>query len=263
MTDENRPSKALDDLRSLGRHLAGQVSPVEATSAAFRAMNVGRRRNASRVWTVALATLGVLVVSNVALAAASNSAVPGDLLYSLDRGYEWVADRISPQDHSAERLDEVEELVAQGDTDMALSLLTETLDSLSVDSTLTAAVAASVQGNGPANAVLKAAVEELVGATKLISEASKEGDLAGLHAAIDAAHARAEDVAEAAREQGGSPNSSSDSGNPSGQGNSTSPGVTAPGRIDDGEATTSTGGVGNGQSQGQGQGQTKQKSKEG
>lgn len=258
MTDENRPSKALDDLRSLGRHLAGQVSPVEASSAAFRAINVGRRRNASRVWTVALATLGILVVSNVALAAASNSAVPGDLLYPFDRGYEWVADRISPQDHSSERLDEVEELVAQGETDMALSLLTETLDFLSVDSTLTAAVAASVQGDGPANADLKAAVEELVGATKLISEAAKQGDLPGLHAAIDAAHARAEDVAEAAREQGGSPNPSSNSVNPSGQGNSRGPGVTAPGRIDE-ATTTSTDGVGNGQ--GQGQGQTKQKSK--
>jgi hypothetical protein len=262
MTDQNRPSKAVDDLRSLGRHLADQVSPVEASSAAFRAINVGRRRPVSRVWIVGLATLGVLVVSNIALAAASNSALPGDLLYPLDRVYEWVADRFSPQDRSSERLDEVEELVARGDTDTALSLLTETLDSLGVDSTLTAAVAASAQGN--ASTDLKAAVEELVGATKLISEAAKLGDSARLHAAIDEAHARAEDVAEVAREQGGSPDSSSSSDQPSGQGNATNPGVTAPGRIDDGEASTTTstdGGVGN--SQGQGQGQTKQKSKEG
>lgn len=262
MTDQNRPSKAVDDLRSLGRHLAGQVSPIEAGSAAFRAINAGRRRPASRVWVVGLATLGVFVISNVALAAASNSAVPGDLLYPLDRGYEWVVNRISPQDHSLERLDEAEELVAKGDTAMALSLLAETLDSLGVDSTLTATLGASAQGNGPANADLKAAVEELVGATKLISQAAKQGDLAGLHAAIDAAHARAEDVAEAAREQGNSPNSSSNSGDPSGQGNSSRPGVTAPGRIDDGGAATTTstvGAVGNGQ----GKGQTKQKSKEG
>jgi len=250
MTDQNRPSKAVDDLRSLGRHLVGQVNPVEAQRAAFRAINAGRRRTASRVWIAGLATLGVLVLSNVALAAASNSAVPGDLLYPLDRGYEWVSDRISPRDHSLERFAEAEELVAKGDTGLALSLLTDTLDSLGVDSTLTAALAASAEGNGPANADLKAALEELVRATKLIHEAANQGDQAGLHAAIDAAHDRAEDVAEAAREQGGSSNS-------------TNPGVTAPGRIDDGDATTAStvGGAGNGQ--GQGQGQTKQKSKKG
>lgn len=244
MTDRNRPSKAVDDLRRLAEDLASQVGQVEARRAAFRAIAAGRRRSRYRLWVVGLAAIGVLVVSNVALAAASNPAVPGDPLYSLDRGYEWLADLFVPQDHSAERIAEAEELIAEGESAVAVSLLGEAVASVGGEEALEAASAAVEAANsvglGPDNSEIEAAVEDLVEATKDITAAALEGDPDALRAAIELVRERAKEVSEAAKAQGGNPNSTSDQPNP---------GVTAPGRVD-GDSQ----GQGQGQGRGQGQG---------
>lgn len=261
MSDGNRPSQAIEDLRRLAEDLIGEVSSVEARRVAFRAISAARRPSGSRLWVIGLATIGLLVISNVALAAIANSAAPGDLLYSLDRGYEWLSDRFGADDHSDERIEEAEELISEGEPALAVLLLTEALASLGSDEALQAAIvaaqAANSAGNGPTNSELKAAVEDLVEATKQISEAAHTGDQTALRSAIDAVHDRAKDVAEAAQSQGGNPNSNSPN---SGQDNQPNPGVTAPGRTDEEDGVTPTS---DHPGQGQGQGQNKQKSKEG
>jgi hypothetical protein len=72
-----------------------------------------------------LATAGLLAVSNVALAAASDAAAPGDFLYPLDRGYEWASDLFGNTDRTIERLAESETLSQRGDIDHAIAFLRE------------------------------------------------------------------------------------------------------------------------------------------
>ncbi|MDX2342219.1 MAG: hypothetical protein QNL12_00055 [Acidimicrobiia bacterium] len=70
---------------------------------------------------MAFASLGFLVFGNIAIAAASNSAVPGDLLYPVDRAFENVADLIGVDVGGAtERLEEAAVLIARGQFDIAI-----------------------------------------------------------------------------------------------------------------------------------------------
>lgn len=119
-------TQPLDDLRRYADDLASEVSPFTAQRAVRSAMSphVGRPRKA----VVALAAVGLLGISNVALAASANPAVPGDTLYGVDRAYEQVADFVGfGGPRVAERLQETGVLVERGELGMALDLVQETL----------------------------------------------------------------------------------------------------------------------------------------
>ena len=80
-----------------------------------------------------LGALGLLAVSNVALAAVADDAVPGDFLYVMDRGYEWALDRFGPNDRTRERLAESAVLEDRGDPQGAIAFLQEELAGQSAD----------------------------------------------------------------------------------------------------------------------------------
>ena len=115
-----------EDLRSLGDHLRGMVPPEVSAQLAASTVHRARPRR-SRSWVGVLAAAALIAVSNVALAEVSDSAIPGELLYPLDRAYEWITGRFGPQDHGPERITEALELVEAGDTDRALGLVNEIL----------------------------------------------------------------------------------------------------------------------------------------
>lgn len=71
--------------------------------------------------TVVATSVGVALFGNVGLALASNSAVPGDALYGLDRAYERIGAAIGLEsDTVAERFDEAQVLLSRGDGAQAL-----------------------------------------------------------------------------------------------------------------------------------------------
>jgi hypothetical protein len=78
-------------------------------------------------WT--MASVGFLAVSNIGLAAAANPAAPGDPLYPLDRGYETVGAWLGlGADHSAERFNEADTVLARGDVQSAVALAATALE---------------------------------------------------------------------------------------------------------------------------------------
>lgn len=115
-----------DQLRRYGEDLAAAVPPARSRIAALRAVG-SRPRPVRRLPRVAAATVGFFAVANVAAAAVSNSAVPGDALYPLDRAYEAAGRLIGFDDHTAERLAEAEVLVERSDLPGALDLVVEAM----------------------------------------------------------------------------------------------------------------------------------------
>lgn len=119
-------TQPFDDLRRYADDLASEVSPFAAQRAVRSAMSphVSRPRKA----VIALVATGLLGISNVALAASANPAVPGDALYGVDRAYEQVVDIAGfGGPRVAERLQEAGTLVERGELGMALDLVQETL----------------------------------------------------------------------------------------------------------------------------------------
>jgi hypothetical protein len=119
-------TQPFDDLRRYADDLASEVSPLAAQRAVRSAMSP--HVNRPRKLVVALVATGLLGVSNVALAAVADPAVPGDALYKVDRAYERLVDfagfggpRVS------ERVYETSVLVERGNLGMALDLVHETL----------------------------------------------------------------------------------------------------------------------------------------
>ena len=119
-------TEPFDDLRRYADDLAAEVSPYTAQRAVRAGMAPRQRRPRKAI--VALVATGLLGVSNVALAATADSAVPGDALYGVDRGYERVADLLGlGGPRVAERMQETGILIERGQVGMALDLVQETL----------------------------------------------------------------------------------------------------------------------------------------
>ncbi|MGH8927004.1 MAG: hypothetical protein ACRDWH_01535 [Acidimicrobiia bacterium] len=218
-----RESEALDQLRAYASYLTRTVTPTDSAAAAHRAVQADRRGSATPRWVVVFATIGLLAISNVGLAAAANPAVPGDFLYLLDRGYEWIGDRFGASDRSAERVAESEVLVQRGQPERALRNLKGTLSSLGATSGVAALDNAilAVQGHG---ADVADEVEGLVEATSAVAVAAQSGDEEAFSEAIEAIHAMARGVREAARgtapgQTGDSPSDTAPGRNPSSNGN--------------------------------------------
>ncbi len=114
-----------DDLRALAADLEHSV-PAERTR--FRvAMALEPAPHRPRRTVVALATAGLLTISNVALAAVANPAAPGDALYGVDRAYERVQNLAGFDSHAAERLQEAVVMAERGRASEVLSLVQEAL----------------------------------------------------------------------------------------------------------------------------------------
>ena len=239
-----------DDLRSLGDHLRNMVPPEISAEVAASAMR-RRRPRRSRSLIAVVVTAALVAVSNVALAEASNSAIPGEILYPLDRAYEWIGGRFGPQDLGPERVSEALELIEAGDTDWALILVNEILAEGVFDPSLEERVT-QLQGSGNSQGV-RDEVKDLVGAAAKVHEAAQAGNHSALNAAIEDVKAKAADVAETA----GSPSVTAP-----GQVDAPSdnPSVTAPGQVDSppeaSPSDTAPGGD-NTRSQGGGQGSSR------
>ncbi|HUP17392.1 MAG TPA: hypothetical protein VM848_15235 [Acidimicrobiia bacterium] len=147
-------SRAIEDLRDYGRSLVEGVPVVQAEMAVGRVLASRHQSQRPRRLVLMLASAGLLAVSNVALAAVSDAAAPGDFLYPLDRGYERVSDLFGDTDRTIERLAESETLVQRGDIDHAIAFLRE-LATESSNEALLAAIqkleARGEQGQGNQN----------------------------------------------------------------------------------------------------------------
>ncbi|HJR86213.1 MAG TPA: hypothetical protein VJ930_01015 [Acidimicrobiia bacterium] len=231
----NRP---FEDLRSLGEFLRNRVADDDSRRVAAAA--VGRRRpQRSRAFVAIVAGTALFALANVALAQASDPAVPGQILYPLDRAYEWLSDRFVPHDRVPERVAEALELADGGQTDRALLVVTEILGD---DESLQAEVG-GLSGSGSSPAV-RDEVKDLVGAASSVREAAQSGDADALADAIDNVKEEAQDVAETASR-----------GNAAGDGDGENPGVTAPGQTNSPAATAPGRDPGASSSQGSGRGQ--------
>jgi hypothetical protein len=170
---DNRP---FDDLRSLGDHLREHVPPVISDQVAAAAVRKGRQRSLRRrSWIPVVVTTALLAAANVAMAQATDAAVPGDFLYPVDRAYEWLGDRFGVTNRLSERVDEALVLAARGETDLAASLTDEIAD----------------QAGHPE---LSAAISELLAA-------AQSGDHDRLEEAIGAVKAEATAIAESNRSE--------------------------------------------------------------
>ena len=146
-------NRAIEDLRRYGRSLVDTVSTGRTEGVVSRALTARQRRHRPRGLVLAIATLGFLAISNVGLAAVSNAAAPGDLLYSLDRGYERASDVVGGWlfgvgDRTQERLAESEELNVRGETEEAIAFLLEELAIQSSDETQLAAAIEKLESQG-------------------------------------------------------------------------------------------------------------------
>jgi hypothetical protein len=114
----------MDDLRSYARHLADEVPGEMTRLRVERALAAPPR---PRKTLVAVVAAILLTSSNVALAAISDQAAPGDALYRFDRAYERLVDLVGEGDHSTERLDEAALMIERGRASEALALVREAL----------------------------------------------------------------------------------------------------------------------------------------
>ena len=246
--------RVLNELRSLGEHLQSQVSPERSRQVAIAALAAQRRRRSLR-WVPATVGASIFLVGNVALAATSDRALPGELLYPADRAYEWLADLVVNSDRTPERVEEALILIERGETALALETVEDILgDQADLDQAV-AALASNANSQD-----VRDKVKDLVAAAALVSDAAQSGDQAALHAAIDVVHQEAAEVAaEASNGQAGGNNGSDDKDNSdspavTAPGQVEPPSVTAPGQVDEPSTTTSQPGQGQGGGRGEGSG---------
>ena len=182
----------IDDLRRYADDLVSEVSPFAAQRAVRSAMSPDVRRPRKAV--VVLVTTALFGVSNIALAATADSAIPGDPLYGVDRAYEQVADLTGlGGPRVTERLAETGALVEQGRLAEALELVQETLGKVLAadDPQAELEELTEAAGNVPA------AVSDLVlNGLVAVAQGTAAGDLTGQDVA-----ALARDLGEKLREE--------------------------------------------------------------
>lgn len=206
----------IDDLRRYADDLVSEVSPFVAQRAVRSAMAPDVRRPRKAV--LVLVTTALFGVSNIALAATADPAIPGDPLYGVDRAYEQVADLTGlGGPRVTERLAETGALVEQGRLTEALELVQETLGKvLEADDPQTELEELTeAMGNVP-DAVSDLVLNGLVA----VAQGTASGDLTGQDVA-----ALARDLGEKLREE--MSNRPDDAGPPE-----ESPGSTNPGKSD-------------------------------
>jgi hypothetical protein len=151
----------IDDLRRYARDLESEVGTTRSEIRARQAIETVRHApRRPRRTVVVVATTVIMGLGNTALAAAANPAVPGDLLYGVDRAYEQVGDVFGiGGTHVGERFDEAGELIERGRSADALALVQEILQGI-LDSDDPQAAVDELIGQGQAD--VAARVRELV-----------------------------------------------------------------------------------------------------
>ena len=205
------------ELKRLGEDLIRSVPAGRSEVAVGRAIAAATAPRPRRIPTLAAATLGLFVVANFGVASVADAAVPGDVLYPVDRAYEWVSDTVGLGGNRVdERLGEATALVERSDYHSAIELVSESVD----DATLWA-VGADLKAADLNAEDLSSRVSALVAGARQISTAARSGDSQALAAARAQVRQLAADVADAAGNDG-TPGNSGDT-----------PAVTAPGQTDD------------------------------
>jgi len=129
------PSTALERLRAFASRYETATPFGRAGRIAARAVAVAQSGSPHVFWrrVVVAATVGAtLSVSGFALGIVANRAVPGDLLYGVDRAYEAVGQAFgSQQPRTEERLVEALNLIDQGREADAVPLINEAVGDLS------------------------------------------------------------------------------------------------------------------------------------
>ncbi len=172
-------------LRAYAARLTDEVDDQAGYLAAARAVAQGPVAGLSwkrRLLAVASAC-GLFVSGNVGLALASDSAVPGDLLYGLDRTYEAVADALGfDDDHSMERFEEAVVLSHRGNLPRALEVAREGAAGIGnapgLQKALDALEAAGVEAAdlvGIHDEEAELETQHLVGIGRTVSEAARSG----------------------------------------------------------------------------------------
>jgi len=116
----------LDELRRYAASLRAGTDDDVARRSVARAMAAGHAGHTRPARRPAVLAAAAVLLGNAGLAAAAEPAVPGDLLYGVDRAYERLADAVGlGADHAAERLAEATELVARGLPEEAAAVLDE------------------------------------------------------------------------------------------------------------------------------------------
>ena len=156
----------IPDLKRYAAALEAQVSGERSRHAARAALHTPSPKRAPRRTVVAIAATVLMGVSNVALAAVADPAVPGDALYGVDRVYERVGALVGfDSTNAGERASEVLVLQERGKSAEALALVQETLASLLEADDPEAAVEEFTSGLGNSDAV-REKVLEILGVAK-------------------------------------------------------------------------------------------------
>lgn len=186
----------IDELRAYAAHLEAEV-PLERARARARAAVTATPRGRRRVAVVAAAAIGFMGVSNVALAAVSNPAIPGDALYGIDRAYERVGALLGiGGEHRLERLNEAASVVALGDEETALSLVQEALTGLVDEDVDTARAMLSELERGADVETLHQQIQQMIDIARDTAEAAGSDEMREV---AERAAASGLDVAEVAR----------------------------------------------------------------
>jgi hypothetical protein len=166
-----KDSDALRDLRAYARFLlAEEVGVPPAPRPAATPVPV--RRALLRPRTIAAAA-AILVLGNAGLAAAADGAVPGDLLYPVDRAYESIGAALGFHvGGSAERLDEAQVLLERGNVSAAIETAAATLgDGLAAE-----ALELTTSADDPTTASAPDGGEDLQAAVGALIEAIRSDD---------------------------------------------------------------------------------------
>lgn len=138
----------------------------------MRAIGRARETRPRRAPRLVFAGVAMLIAVNAVAAAAADAAVPGDVLYPLDRGYERVADLVAlGGDRTGERVTEAEVLVSRGEHMTAVDLIAESVETDAVQGAV-----AALRAVDPSDSELPAHVEALVEGVHEFVEARREGE---------------------------------------------------------------------------------------
>ncbi|MDF1594590.1 MAG: hypothetical protein P1T08_00645 [Acidimicrobiia bacterium] len=124
-----------NNLRAYGEALIDSVDSARAEVVAVRALAAPSAGLPLRRRLLAIAAAAATFISgNVGMAMAADSAVPGDLLYGLDRAYEQLSELVGlGGDHRDERLEEAAQLASAGNPADALDAVIEQIEALKTE----------------------------------------------------------------------------------------------------------------------------------
>jgi hypothetical protein len=184
------------DLRAYAADLETQVPAERARVRAMAALHPSKPRRRTSV--IAAAVVGFMGISNVALAAVANPAVPGDALYGVDRAYERVGSALGFAGGARfELLSEAATVVARGQSATALMLVEEALSGIASGDEETARAMLAELERGADVQALQDQLQQMLDIAQDTAETASDEDLRG---AARSAQSRGLSVAEAAKE---------------------------------------------------------------